>query len=682
MDAATANPESMQGTRPLAADPEWLSSAMLVLGSDGLIVEVNEAFAGYLGRPPDFFKGRDALESFRSLIVHGATLESFEKFLFEKRSFGKWRGPLGGGGNEDACSCPVWIEVGRARCGSQMVLHIQQVLPPLEELKQLPISMVDDSAGGRQQLLARTLELETSLQNIHQRWPGIIFTQRTNMTFRVISPRAQALTGFPPSELQRNPGAFWQFLHESDHAEFKNNLARVRTSPGGVNSTLRIKNVRTGKISYIQEHRIAVTRGGLVVSYHGVWIDVTRQMIAEKRLMGSAWKETLAVLTMGLAHDFRNTMAGIASLSDTLMEDLDSEDPNKEYLEDIRKNSMQANQLVQKILDLHQGKTGEAQYEDLNRLAVDVGDLVRKITPRRIQFDLDLCSGSLPVWLDPIEFRQVVVNLALNSVDAIARTGRLIIRTGVWNEETFPEHTYGFHPASPCAFFSVEDTGCGIPENQLQKIFEPFFTSKPMNKGSGLGLYNTRLFVERFQGAVGVVSKVGEGTSFQLFLPLHNLEDSDDYEDGTAGGEAPAQECAPSREPGGQRSATGRQPTIMVVGNPGRNLESTSSFLRAQGFSIFEVFQKSQAMELLENRTADFRILLVLIEDSCDEWLSYLDDLSMVSEDIPLVLKLQNCDQDSLRDSEIQMASWIISPEAPGPEILEKLTLILDARDA
>lgn len=648
------------------------SAAMAVLGERNEVIEVNDGFASLFGSMTSSLIHSDGVGLIDKLIY--SDYSTIESFLEQRRTFEVWKTRIRAveGSTQEAS----WVEIRKVHAGPHKVLNIQRILPPVSELRENPIGDHRGSNDDQQPLLLRLLELESNLKNIHERWPGIIFTQRINMTFREISPKIQMLTGFSPGELDKKPGAFWQLVHESDHEEIKKNLALVGQSPQGVNSTFRIKNRKTGKISYIMEHRIAVNRGGLLVSFHGVWIDVTRQMIAEKRLMGSAWKETLAVLTMGLAHDFRNTMAGIASLSDTLIGDFSDGDPTKEYLEDIRKNSLHANQLVQKILDLHQGKTGEAQYENLNNIASDVGDLVKKITPRRIQFNITLSTKKLPVWIDPVEFRQVVVNLALNAVDAIEKNGELIIETGVHESSEYPSHLFGVQPTTPSCYFSVMDSGSGIPEAKISKIFEPFFTSKPMNKGSGLGLYNSKLFVERHNGGISVESEVGKGTKFTLFLPLQNLE-SAETEESSIGNEEQITRLASDET----EFISKPKPTILLAGNPGESLESASAFLRAQGFSIFEVVQKVQAMDLLEQRPADFRALLVLIEDGCDEWLSYLDELKMADEKIPIILKLQHCDQDTLRDSEIQMASWIISPETSRMEVLEKLSLYLEEKN-
>src|SRR5687768_7848488 len=141
-------------------------------------------------------------------------------------------------------------------------------------------------------------------------------------------------------------------------------------------------------------------------------------MIAEKRLASAVWKETLGVLTMGLAHDFSNIMAGIYSLSETYQSALQQEDDHFQGFGLIKRNSLQATQLVQRILSLHQGKVGQRNYYSANELVTDTLEIVRK-TVRRISLHTNFSADQLPLYIDPVEFRQVLVNLTLNASDAM-----------------------------------------------------------------------------------------------------------------------------------------------------------------------------------------------------------------------------------------------------------------------
>ena len=386
------------------------------------------------------------------------------------------------------------------------------------------------------------LRAEAQLKSLTDRWPGVIFSQRADFSFRFVSPQIEALTGVSVAEWQSKPHLFWHVVHESDAEELRQQLKQGRQSGQTFTSTYRVRHAQTGRVAYVMEHRQPhVSRGGLLLGYEGVWLDVTRQTIAEKRLSSAAWKETLSVLTMGLAHDFGNVMAGIHALSESFLEQVGDGHEFNEGLTLIRKSSQQASQLVHRIINLHQGKTGDSNYHNLNEIATDLADLVRKIIPRRMEMSLELATEALPVYLDVVELRQVVINLVLNAIDAMPQTGRLVLRTsegsvngidqskvdqadGLANDHlsiplTDPNPMVGALPRPPAACLSVQDNGCGIKPRHLASIFDPFFTTKPMNKGSGLGLYNARLFIDKHRGAITVDSKEGAGSTFHLWLP-------------------------------------------------------------------------------------------------------------------------------------------------------------------
>jgi signal transduction histidine kinase len=276
------------------------------------------------------------------------------------------------------------------------------------------------------------------------------------------------------------------------------------------------------------EHRQPhVSRGGLLLGYEGVWLDVTRQTIAERRLSSAAWKETLSVLTMGLAHDFGNVMAGIHALSESFLDQVGDGHEFNEGLTLIKKNAQQASQLVHRIINLHQGRTGESNYHNLNEITTDLADLVRKIIPRRMELAVELAAEALPVYVDAVELRQVVINLVLNAIDAMPPAGRLVLRTSGFVTLPPLESFQGALPRVPAACLSVQDNGCGIKPRHLASIFDAFFTTKPVNKGSGLGLYNARLFIDKHRGAITVDTKEGEGSSFHLWLPQADFTEAE-----------------------------------------------------------------------------------------------------------------------------------------------------------
>ena len=307
------------------------------------------------------------------------------------------------------------------------------MLPPLADLEEAAWDEYLRNESARREMFVRLLRAEAQLKSLSERWPGVIFSQRADFTFRFVTPKIEALTGVSVAEWQSKPHLFWHVVHESDAEELRQQLKHARHSGQAVTCTYRVRHTQTGRVAYVMEHRQpSVSRGGLLLGYEGVWLDVTRQTIAEKRLSSAAWKETLSVLTMGLAHDFSNVMAGIHALSESFLDQVGPAHEFNEGLTLIRSNTQQASQLVHRIINLHQGKTGESNYHNLNEIATDLADLVRKIIPRRMQFVLELGAEALPVYLDAVELRQVVINLVLNAIDAMPETGRLVLRTAAF----------------------------------------------------------------------------------------------------------------------------------------------------------------------------------------------------------------------------------------------------------
>ena len=356
--------------------------------------------------------------------------------------------------------------------------------------------------------------MDALLELLLQHWPGVLFRQRPDLTFEVASPQLEAMTGLAVEEWKTQPELFWKVIHELDVDLVKQHLAEVTVEAEGKSCSFRVRHQATGRVACISEFRRAVRdESGGLRSYEGFWTDVTQQALAERRLATAAWKETLGLLTLGLSHDFNNLLAGIMGLSETYLTQIDQTHPFREGLSLVTRNTQQAAQLIRRIGQLHQGKTGTRGYHDLNALVTEGVELLGKVIPRRIEVLSDLASGQLPLYVDPVDFQHVMINLALNAADAMPERGRMVIRT--FETAALPEAPYfaGAPPRLPSACFELTDTGHGIKTRHLPFIFDPFFTTKPMNRSSGLGLYNAKLFVEKHDGMISVETEEGKGTA-------------------------------------------------------------------------------------------------------------------------------------------------------------------------
>jgi PAS domain S-box-containing protein len=630
--------------QPLAS---WLEGGLAILDADGRVVEINETLSHWLGRPIDLILGH----RFRALLEERCNdwARDIERLLDSSEPFASLRLALPS--DDLKASESFCLEL--ARHGKVTFVRFNSVLPPLAELEEAAWNEHLDPDSARREMFVRLVRAESQLKALTDRWPGVIFSQRADFTFRFASPRIVELTGIAIEDWKRKPHLFWQLVHEGDAEDLRQQIKHARQSDESVTSTFRVRHTQTGRISYVMEHRQAIlSRSGLILGYEGVWLDVTRQTIAEKRLSSAAWKEALSVLTMGLAHDFSNVMAGIHALSETFLDQVGPQHGFSEGLSLIKSNSQQASQLVHRIINLHQGKTGESYYHNLNELANDAADLVRKILPRRMQFAVELAPDALPVHLDAIELRQVIINLVLNAVEAMPQTGRLVLRTSVHEKLPSLPQWQGVPPRTPAACLSIQDSGCGIKARHLASVFDPFFTTKPMNKGSGLGLYNAKLFAEKHRGAITVDSQEDVGTTFHLWLPQADFTET---------------------EPADLRSVSaGSRRQLLLAGRSGKTLDGTAEFLRTNGYHVATT-ASGEIHDALRSRDGALNGLVLLAEPGDKDLIRIVPEVRREHPQLRLILKVVGVDHEELPSELLRQADLIISPDLSPARILEKL---------
>jgi PAS domain S-box-containing protein len=627
----------------LALPRGWLDGGLAILDRTGHIREINEAFSSWLGYAPEALRGKPFTGVLASCYPEWeAPLRDFEPAT----SFGQLT-LVSQSSKPRQC---FQLEI--AQNDSGYFVRLDSVLPSLTDLAEGAWDEYLRSDHARRELFVRMLRAEARLNNLINHWPGIIFSQRADFTFSFVSPQIEDLTGVPMADWQKQPQRFWQVVHESDIEELQLQLKCATQTLSGVTSTYRIRNIKTGRVVYILEHRQAVlTESGLLLGYEGVWLDVTRQTIAEKRLSTASWKEALAVLTMGLAHDFSNVMAGIHALSESFLVQTDPEHPFHEGLSLIKRNSLQASQLVHRIINLHHGKIGERQYEDLNKLIPDLVDLVRKILPRTVEVAVQLSQVPLPLYVDAVEFRQVIINLSLNAADAMPRGGKISFETTLHTEAPAPQCIQGKLPRLPIVRLTVQDTGHGIKQKHLNLIFDPFFTTKAMNKGSGLGLYNALLFVEKHHCAISVETEEGAGTAFHIWLPMSDFTEAEME----------------------SKSAQTRRQSLLLVGTTDKLLENTAEFLRLNGYYVVLSSSKDDAAEKLHSLDYQFTGIMALVESHDFSLSSFIHEVRTQRLPVKTILQIVGCNQDEMDTQFLRQADLIISPDMPEDDILEKM---------
>lgn len=246
--------------------------------------------------------------------------------------------------------------------------------------------------------------------------------------------------------------------------------------------------------------------------------DVTEKKKLESQLLRADRMDSIGMLAGGVAHDLNNVLAPILMGADLIR--LNTRDPGSlRILENIVQSALHGSALVRQLLTFARGGEGERAEVHLGSLVEDVQKLLRQSLPRNIDLSIDCAADTRSIHADATQIKQVIINLALNARDAMARGGYLEISAA---NTSVDENLARSHPGAqpgPHVCVLVRDTGTGMPPALLEKIFDPFFTTKGIGKGTGLGLSTVLGIVKGHGGFLRVESELGRGTMFQLFFP-------------------------------------------------------------------------------------------------------------------------------------------------------------------
>ncbi len=245
-----------------------------------------------------------------------------------------------------------------------------------------------------------------------------------------------------------------------------------------------------------------------------VLMDITGRRQLEDQLRQSQKMEALGLLTGGVAHDFNNLLTIINGYSQIILGKLGENDPNRHFAEQIVKAAERAGELTSRLLQFSRRRVPQAKVIDLNQVVNSLGTMIRRLLGEEIELQINLAADLGNVNADAGRIEQVLLNLAVNSRDAMPHGGTLTIETA-----NVVVEKGGVAKPGAYVVVTVKDTGTGMDAATQTHAFEPFFTTKRAGAGTGLGLYTVAGIVKQSGGAVQLASDLGKGTSFRVYLP-------------------------------------------------------------------------------------------------------------------------------------------------------------------
>ncbi|MBV8121506.1 MAG: response regulator, partial [Alphaproteobacteria bacterium] len=317
------------------------------------------------------------------------------------------------------------------------------------------------------------------------------------------------------------------------------------------------------------------------------FIDVTERKHLERQFAQSQKMQAIGQLAGGVAHDFNNLLTAMIGFCDLLLLRSRPGDPAFADIMQIKQNANRAANLVRQLLAFSRQQSLQPRVLDITDVLAELSHLLRRLIGENIELEFIHGRDLGLVKVDQGQLEQVVINLAVNARDAMREGGRLTIRTEKSHQPRPVRRGTEIMPAGDYVLIEVADTGVGIAPDTLTRIFEPFFSTKAVGSGTGLGLSTVYGIVKQTGGFVFVESSPGHGTTFSIYLPRYLTADA-----------APADAVEP--EPGFGRDLTGSGTIILVEDDDAVRMFGARA-LRNKGYRVIEAKSGEAALEMIRN---------------------------------------------------------------------------------
>jgi PAS domain S-box-containing protein len=326
--------------------------------------------------------------------------------------------------------------------------------------------------------------------------------------------------------------------------------------------------------------------------FEGMVQDVTEQRSIENQFRQAQRLEAVGRLAGGVAHDFNNVLTAITGYSDLLIEALPPGDPKREDVLEIRAAAQRAAGLTRQLLAFSRKQVLQTSVLDLNAVVRTLEKMLQRLIGEDVKLETSLSSALGAVRADPGQLEQVILNLAVNSRDAMPGGGRLTIETAnVELDEAYAREHPGVEPGR-YVMLAMSDTGIGMSAETRSHIFEPFFTTKEVGKGTGLGLATVYGIVKQSGGHVWVYSEPERGATFKIYLPqVDELPE-------------PASPASPV-EP-----AAGGRETVLLAEDDSSVRAVVSDVLTQKGYRVLRAPDGQSALEMARAQPGEIHLLV------------------------------------------------------------------------
>jgi PAS domain S-box-containing protein len=428
----------------------------------------------------------------------------------------------------------------------------------------------------REQTGAIALEKER-YRSLVDHAPDIVFASDLNGNLTSVNPAAELLLGYTQTELLgRN---IWDLLAAAQREAAREHVRRLIAGESTRPLECSFQTKQGGEL-VAEVNASIMYEDGHPVTVHGILRDTTERRRLEEQLRQAQKMEAIGRLAGGVAHDFNNLLTVINGYSDILIKDLAEDDPQRPAIEEIRSAGERAAALTKQLLTFGRRQITRPRPLDLNGLITGAERMLQRLIGEDIQLQTNLDPALSLVMADPGQMNQVLLNLSVNARDAMPDGGRLILATA--NARLDGDNLPAGCQPGAYVKLTAADTGTGMDEETMRHLFEPFYTTKPSGRGTGLGLASVYGIVQQSGGSIRVHSEPDKGCTFEIHLPC---------------AEGPVEPVSTSVvEPPQPR----KNLTVLVVEDQDGVRRLASHALRACGYHVLEAASGGEALRLAE----------------------------------------------------------------------------------
>ena len=365
-----------------------------------------------------------------------------------------------------------------------------------------------------------------------------------------------------------------------------------------------------------------------VVATHGFFRDITKRREAEKaqkklqiQLLQAQKMEAVGVLAGGIAHDFNNILQTISGFSQLILMDTHENDPNFQSISEISEAAQKASKLTRQLLTFGRKIKSDLKPTNLNNKIIQMKSMLERILSKMVAIELDLEEGLKGVNADQNQIEQMLMNLSINASHAMPEGGKLIFETkNVLLDEDYYKLHLGAKPGE-CVLLTISDTGHGMDQQILERIFEPFFSTKETGKGTGLGLAMVHGIVKSHGAHIMCYSEPEHGTIFKIYFPVLS-----------------SKEKTSQKHLSKDINLIGGDETILIVDDDDAVLKIGKNLLERFGYKILTVQSGEMAIDTYQSQKDQIDLVILDLNMPGMGGHSCLQKLLKIDPDIKVII--------------------------------------------